>query len=82
MRRNLRILSILDLSAIAAFSAGYWIDSAPLMGVGLALFVAGLVFGLVRFRCPFCHRFVGIAGYLPGRFCSHCGALLEEDEGD
>ena len=45
-----------------------------------AILAAGLVYALVRFRCPFCRRFVGIGNYAPGRCCPFCGADLEEDQ--
>ena len=63
MRHNLLVCSLLDLTAIAVFSAGYWVDAAGLMALGIILFAAGLGFCLARFRCPCCHRYVGIIGY-------------------
>ena len=82
MRHNLQVGSLLDLTAVAVFSAGYWVDAAGLIALGIILFAAGLGFCLARFRCPCCHRYVGIIGYRPGRFCSRCGALLEDPEDD
>ena len=37
MRHNLLICSLLDLTAIAVFSAGYWVDAAGLMALGIIM---------------------------------------------
>ena len=78
MRRTLYLSYAIDLCAVAIGAAGVCHGALwPLILAGGVL-AAGILFALARFRCPFCHKFVGICNYAPGRCCPFCGGELEE----
>ena len=55
--------------------AAEFAKSARERGFGVVICAAGIVLGLVKLRCPFCHHFLGILsdGY---SFCPWCGDRL------
>lgn len=78
MRRTLLISYAIDLAAVAVGIAGVlWSLPWLLVLAGLVL-AAGILYALAQFRCPFCHKFVGMGNYAPGRCCPFCGAELED----
>ena len=78
MRRTLFVSYIIDLAAIAIGVAGVLRDLPGLLVLAGLVLAAGILFALAQFRCPFCHKFVGMGSYAPGRCCPFCGAELEE----
>ncbi|HJG86946.1 hypothetical protein [Pseudoflavonifractor capillosus] len=65
------------VAGISAYRAGTF---TPLSDLGLVICAAGIVLGLVKLRCPFCHHFLGILsdGY---SFCPWCGDRLTGSDG-
>lgn len=78
MRRTLLVSYAIDLSAIAIGAAGVFRGQLWLLVLAGAVLAAGIFYALARFRCPFCHQFVGIGHYSPGRCCPFCGTQLDE----
>ena len=78
MRRTLFVSYIIDLAAISIGIAGVLWDLPGLLILAGGVLAAGILYVLAQFRCPFCHKFVGMGNYAPGRCCPFCGAELEE----
>ena len=69
MRRIRTVSLLLDGLAIVSGLCGILLERLWLLFLAAALMAAGLLYTLLRFRCPFCHRFVGIGNYRPHGFC-------------
>ena len=80
MRHTIRIAIGIDLCAVLLGLCGVLIPVPWLLLPAGAMLAAGLVYALIRFRCPFCRRFVGIGNFAPGRYCPFCGAALEDED--
>ena len=76
MRRIRTVSLLLDGLAIVSGLCGILLERLWLLFLAAALMAAGLLYTLLRFRCPFCHRFVGIGNYRPHGFCPFCGSAL------
>ena len=70
MRRIRTVSLLLDGLAIVSGLCGILLERLWLLFLAAALMAAGLLYTLLRFRCPFCHRFVGIGNYRPPRLLS------------
>ena len=68
-------------STLGAVLFGYQVmlhDSITMPAcAGAVIFLAGLVLGIAKVRCPFCGRFLGLCRH--GAFCPRCGCDLEEE---
>ena len=80
MRRIRTVSLLLDGLAIVSGLCGILLERLWLLFLAAALMAAGLLYTLLRFRCPFCHRFVGINNYRPHGFCPFCGSALETSD--
>ena len=79
--RCIRIVSLLlDGMAIASGLCGILSERLWPLFLAAVLMAASLLYTLLRFRCPFCHRFVGIGNYRPHGFCPFCGSALEASD--
>ena len=78
MRRTLLISYAIDLTAIAIGIAGVLQNLPGLLVLAGLVLAAGIFYAVAQFRCPFCHKFVGIGNYAPSRCCPFCGAELED----
>ena len=60
------------------FGCQVWkhVSFTPLADAGAVLVAAGIIVGLLKIRCPFCRRFLGIAGPV-GSYCPFCGETLK-----
>ena len=52
----------------------------PLLWVGVVLFLAGVVFNILKVRCPECGCYLAFHGKVFPDCCPRCGAMLVEDE--
>ena len=77
MRAVLRVSCLLDLSVLVSGIAGMLLELDGLLILAGVLLVLSVIHALLRFRCPFCRKFVGLGNYAPGRFCPFCGTELD-----
>lgn len=56
------------------------LEPHPLLWVGVALFLAGVVFNVLKIRCPKCGCFLAVHAKVFPDHCPKCGAKLEQDE--
>lgn len=47
----------------------------PTSVIGLILSAAGIIVGVVKIRCPFCRKYLGI--FYSGDFCPYCGSEVD-----
>lgn len=66
-------LIVAGLSAIV-----YGVDNIhPLFVVGAVIAFGGVIFGIIKIRCPFCHRQLHLKGIVPDNNCPYCGSKFE-----
>lgn len=56
------------------------LEPHPLLWVGVALFLAGVVFNVFKVRCPACGCFLAVHAKVFPEYCPKCGAKLEEEK--
>ena len=44
--------------------------------IHLIISVAGIIVGIVKIRCPFCGKYLGI--FYSGYFCPYCGSEVDQ----
>lgn len=52
----------------------------PLLWVGVGLFLAGVVFNVLKVRCPNCGCYLAFQVRNMPEYCPRCGAKLDQDE--
>lgn len=66
-------LIVAGLSAIV-----YGVDNIhPLFVVGAVIAFGGVILGIIKIRCPFCHRQLHLKGIVPDNNCPYCGSKFE-----
>lgn len=76
VRRNLVIFWCMEVIGGMLALVGWLFDRPIPLAVGLVICAADILFVPIRFRCPCCGRFLGIAKYECGKACPHCGTTL------
>lgn len=56
------------------------LEPHPLLWVGVALFLAGVVLTVFKARCPKCGCYLAFQVKRMPQYCPECGAKLDEDE--
>ena len=56
------------------------LEPHPLLWVGVVLFLAGVVFNVLKVRCPECGCYLAFQVKRMPEYCPKCGAKLDEDE--
>lgn len=49
----------------------------PLFVIGAIIAFGSIVFGLIKIRCPFCHKQLHLKGIQPDEFCPFCGKIIK-----
>jgi hypothetical protein len=53
-----------------------WLPTQLVLPVCFFVFIAGVIFSLINWRCPVCKGYLG-KSFAP-RYCQQCGAQLQE----
>ena len=67
-------IRILAVSGFVILSLGCLIRLLAVVIIGILTAIAGIVVGVVYFRCPHCGKY---PGNTMGTYCPHCGNPLE-----
>lgn len=75
LRKVRYIICGLGAATFALIMVGAALKSSLVIVLGCLLAIACIVFNLVKWRCPHCD---GHLGRSEGKYCPHCGHLLED----